>query len=91
MVLQLAYRQIKAPVPNSSLNGNRKELSTKRTGSYRFSTNRANGFNLESSRYIMSEDSHYAEARALLKLLLISGAITLSSAAILVVAWWCWK
>ena len=39
----------------------------------------------------MSEDSHYAEARALLRLLLISGGITLGSAAILVVAWWCWK
>ncbi len=36
----------------------------------------------------MANESSYAEARALLKLLLISGAITLASAATLVVLWW---
>ncbi|WP_369574087.1 hypothetical protein [Acidithiobacillus sp. IBUN Pt1247-S3] len=36
----------------------------------------------------MTKDSSYAEARALLKLLLISGAITLASAAVIVVLWW---
>ncbi|WP_308390127.1 hypothetical protein [Acidithiobacillus sp. AMEEHan] len=38
--------------------------------------------------WVMPKDPAYAEARALLKLLLISGAITLASAAIIVVLWW---
>lgn len=39
----------------------------------------------------MDQKGQYAEAKALLKLLLISGFITLACAAIIVLAWWLWS
>lgn len=39
----------------------------------------------------MDQQGQYAEAKALLKLLLISGFITLTSAAVIVLAWWFWS